>query len=173
MKFSSTRTDQGSIDLKPRYNRHWPDWTFGRTVLCSYLLLICHQFLLFAGVYKCILFHYYQNLAPGCKKKKEYLRREKITLFPTRLPKPDQTPNLAKYGPVTWVFLVLHILVQGSPKVLGALLVFSSNGFAHADMILLAIVTVLFESYPVSLLKSFIKVICHWTPCCTYGTSIS
>ena len=75
----------------------------------------------------CLLFHYYQNVAPD-RKKIPAPRENYPVPDPTRFldPGPDRSPNKAKYGPVTRIGSGLHGPVRGSPTVRGAPLVFIS-----------------------------------------------
>ena len=56
------------IHFKPQFDQHWLDQTGVRTVLSSYLLLICLHILYMWMQCALFLLLYYQNLVLDCKK---------------------------------------------------------------------------------------------------------
>ena len=123
-----------NLEVKPWYTRNWPDRTSVRTVLFS-RLLICRQFfysLVYINVYH---FNYFQNLAPDHKKVPAPRENNPIP-NPTIFWIPDQTVPRIKQNTAPWqsFFFGLHGLVQGSPMVQVAPLLFT----LHNDLLTVA-----------------------------------
>ena len=84
-----------------------PDWSGVKTVLWSLLLFIWHHFFYSLVYIICILFHYYQNLAPDHKKYSTVSTPRKLSYSWIQ----DGTVP-CKYSPVIQCFRGLHGLVQ-------------------------------------------------------------